>query len=235
MFFRVFAAILIVMCCMANHSYALDLEGKKEEKPVYAFFRLIERFPDFNYWASNLTGYKSGDPDKEKWKEFDKVRRRLKWGFGTYNEKEEFISLETPVNLSFEPDTMTGGYRIVHTLTDIPPFDITLFTYPYGEQVVAVYPKDLEKYKSLPIAPEKQIEFQKMLKGSAHLKGTLQLTIRPLKADAGAPINIADINHWILTGDVAYFAYEIENEGQPETIMDYTAPWYDARTRSSAE
>lgn len=194
----------------------------EDEKPIFAFFRLIERIPDFEYWVKNSSRYMKTTTKESRDFAYDSEMRRLQWGFGNYDEKKDFLKIRAPVDLSLSKDN-AGNHRLHFTLVGFENSEFPFFPFSYGQMSVALLIKDLERFNNLKISDVNYKRVSAHFEEQDHLRAYVKIRIRPLSADISEPIVIDDTHFWGLSGDIAYFSYELEDA---QRLVSYTAPWY---------
>ncbi len=220
--FLVFFVFLIPSFAQAM----VDVRVADEEKPVFAFFKLADRWPDFKYWAKS-TPFDDGVSSEEDLKRFyEQERKRLQWGFGTYDLKNDFLPIRVDVDLSL---VVRDGRKLVdYRLVGFEEQDLPFFPFPYGTQAIGLVLKDLGRFNGLELSAVDYERISSRFKGAERLRVSLKLRVRPLEADVTAPVVVDGVNFWILSGDTAYFAYELKDpvSGKYERLMSYFAPWF---------
>ena len=200
----------------------VDVSIGDDEKPIFAYFRLIERLPDFEYWVKNSSRYIKSTTEQSRDFAYDSEMKRLQWGFGTYDETKEFLRIRAPVELRLSKDE-AGKHRLHFTLVGFENSEFPFFPFSYGQMSVALLIKDLDRFNNLKISDVNYSRVSSHFEDQDVLRAYVKIRVRPLSADVSEPIVIDNEHFWGLSGDIAYFSYELEDA---QRLVSYTAPWY---------
>ena len=214
---------LTVLACIISIPAWAQLRVSEEEKAVFAFFQLGERVPNYDEWIFSLEDYKTAPEDLQE-DLYHMHDTRLKWGFGTYNHKEDFLKITTKSELFVtEKDSK---YMLHFRFPGSEGEEYPYFPYQYREDWIALVVNDLGRFTSIPITQQQYEGLKPFLKDQQTIKTKMRMRVRPLNADFEKPLLIDDNYFWVMTGDIAYLGFETENTQTPQTLYNYTAPWY---------
>lgn len=215
--------VLILLITLAAFSAPAmaQLKVSEEEKAVFAFFKLADHVPNYESWVNTMPSYLQADPDmKEDIYHLEKTR--LKWGFGTYDETEDFLQIQTEAELFL---TETGEQTTLHfRFPGSAGEEYHYFPYHYADAWIALVISDLARFASLPLTAEHTENIKKKLNGQTRTAVKMKMRVRPLEADINEPLQMDNAYFWIMSGDIAYL--EFESKETQQKLFEYTAPWY---------
>lgn len=221
-------AIMIIfsaLCMSVPASAQYDPEITQSEKAIFAYFKLTQGTPFFDPWIKGSSVYKKTPPARQEGF-YEEELMRLKWGFGTFDEKEQFleISADTYMQLNKTKDGPVLSFKFINSGSEEIPY----FPYPYGDEWVALVINDLAYFTSVPLGPKQLETVATYFEPGKIYKGAVRMRIRPVSADATAPLLVDNGNFWLMMGDTAYFEflYAPPESAQKLNIWSYTAPWY---------
>ena len=213
--------ILLLTLAVFSAPAMAQLKVSEEEKAVFAFFKLADHIPDYKSWVNTMPSYTQAEPDMKE-DIYHLEETRLKWGFGTYDETEDFLKIQTEAELILNQDgekTMLH-FRFPGSAGEEYPY----FPYPYAEAWIALVISDLAHFASLPLSAEHAENIKKKLGGQTHTPVKMKMRVRPLEADINEPLQMDGSYFWIMSGDIAFL--EFEGKETQQKLFEYTAPWY---------
>lgn len=213
--------ILVIALLAFSLPAKAQLKITEEEKAVFAFFKLAEHVPNYKSWVMAMPSYNQAGPDMRE-DIYHLEETRLKWGFGTYDETDEFLKIRTEAELILnETDEQTIlHFRFPGSAGEEYPY----FPYPYAEAWIALVISDLGRFTSIPLSPEQTKNIKTMLDGATKTPVKMKMRVRPLEADIEKPLEMDGAYFWIMGGDIAYL--EFISKDKEQTLFEYTAPWY---------
>lgn len=233
-FLSKFPLILIILfsgAALVSAPAFATLKITGQEKAVFAFFKLANSTPNYTKWIKRTPEFLKLDKDAQPYY-FKEEDVRLKWGFGTYNVKKDFLKIQTNVLVRYEGEK--GQKTLKINLPDFPDAASPFFPYPYGQDWIALIVSDLDKFTTIPIDQDHEEEIKKYISSNPEKthRAILRMRLRPLSADSRAPLELNNASHWLLLSDTAYVSLEYYDEetSKPVVLWDYTAPWYLSET-----
>lgn len=206
------------------------LSVNDQERPIFAFFKLLQEPPDYDQWIMASSKYLAteGLSEERRQQTYAEEEIRLKWGFGTYDAHKDFLKVYAPITLALSQDSSRPVLTFHFPETERE--EILYFPFPYGADNIALVIKDIAAYKSVTLDQKQYETLKPLFKTNTPLTARLKLRIRPLKADMKTPVLVDAIPFWPLVGDIAFLAFEIPAPETPKTpykkIYSYSAPWY---------
>ena len=207
----------------AHAEYRPDITDR--EKAVFAFFKVTRGTPFFDSWIRTSDTYLSA-PKSHQEEVYEAEAMRLKWGFGTYDEKTDFLKISTRVFLQLQ--TGADGASLNFKFPGSESEEIPIFPYPYGADWITLAIDDLYNFTSVPLGPKQYELVASQLEPGKIYKGSLKMRIRPLTGDAATPLLVDGVNNWLMMGDTAYIEFLYTPSGAKDSVVlwSYTAPWY---------
>lgn len=209
----------------------LDSKITSKEQAVFAFFRAANTAPDYNYWITSSSTYKSL---RGKYREDYLVKEmlRLGRGYGLYDLDTDVLEIKTPIIVKYYPAKSedTRPHLKFHfynlKVTNIPTFD-----YPFGDDIISLTVKNLNNFFDLTLSPEQsQSVRSKIPYENDEFDASLTIYTRVNKANYQNPVEkIKKGNRWLMVGEIAYLKCEVDSSyaHQTHTLWDYISPWYE--------
>lgn len=211
----------------------VEVDIADEETPVFAFFRMAQRYPDFDYWAENSPKMIYATDEFERADIKLREKTRLKWGFGVYNEHKDMLKVRAPIVIRVG-DGNAGAQTLHFEIKNMADQSTPFFPFSYGKEAIALLPMGLSRFNGFVMNEHGRTRVEKHMGDDPQMDAYLLLRIRPLKADMTKPVVVGNTNFWMLTGDIAYLAFEVDASKDDEAkdkeesvrLLEYTAPWY---------
>lgn len=202
-----------------------QLSVSDQEKAVFAFMKLTNQEPNLKNWIVNSTKYQKANKfDRESLLETEETR--LGWGFGTYDVTKDFIKVKSKIRLTTEVNA--DNKRVLNVSFAHNSNETPYFPFPYGEEWIAFIINDLIDFKTITLKPEEVPKVKQYFYDAAPYEAEIEIRLRPLTADATAPLEVDGTEQWLMLGDVAYLKIEFYDKFKFENVLvwDYNAPWY---------
>lgn len=207
----VFAGFVLFLLSAAIPAQAqISRKPSSAEEVAFTFYKLSNTKPDFKRWVDEMpVPAEVSVAAKPAYKRA--MLRRLRTMYENHD-PEKFLTIRAgaavvmrrpPKDIVFvaPEDAYIPGFDI--SLSDTPK--APYFPYPVADQWVTIIVKDLEEALSVDMT-EEQVEKLKPgfgLYKNMHKKSvTLFLTLKPLSADASAPLRMNGIDQWLLMSEI---------------------------------
>lgn len=232
--FLFFMPVLIWFFQFSNVYGQEESKLTEQEKAVAAFFALNGEEPDFTVWTRASETYTGADQTIQQ-EIFEQERLRLKWGFGTYDVRSDFLKINTEVmswlSSSDGKNPPVLSFHFPHSHRDYVPY----FPYSYGEEWIALIVKDLPTFSSIPLGKEEYDYVSQYIEpGDEPHEAQLIIRIRPLSADNSEPLSLDGFDQWLMMGDIAYLRFDVSDKktGNNLKLWEYSSLWYLSDTQN---
>jgi hypothetical protein len=216
------------LLCLALPALAQKKEVSETDKAVFSFFKLSGGNPAYETWVMNSEPYQTSFADPILQSQIYEVELlRLKYGFGTYDVKEEFIKIRTPVKLMLH-DQIEGQTTMSFMFPKAGQGNVPYFPFPYGKEWIALIVNDLQEFLNLPMPEEQAKQAAETLTLNKIYEGEIVLHVRATEADDREPLKLDGTEQWLLMGETGHF--ELLADGKK--LAEYTAPWYYSRAEN---
>lgn len=196
------------------------------EKAVFAYLKMTEQEPNLEAWVKNSPTYLDGRKSEKK-KILEEEKIRLDWGFGTYDVKNDFITIKSKIRLT--TGVKDDGKRFLYTrFVDERHNETPYFPFQYGKDSIAFVIENLESYQVITLKPEEIPKIKQYFYDSAPYEAEIEMRIRPISADSEKKLFVDYKDQWLMLGDIAYLKINYYDEYKLEDVIvwDYNAPWY---------
>lgn len=210
-----------------------SLKTSGEEQAIFAYFKLLNKSPDYERWISFNPVYK-GLSGKKQEKFFIQENLRLGRGFGMYDIEHDPLVISIDVDAKILPptDDAPAKFNMEFLGVNMDEKQLPSFGFAYGpeEQIILVV-FELAKLSEITLnanqfasISEKTDEF------NSFFPAKLTLHIRPHEADDKNPVKSPeDKLLWLMSGKIAYMrcSYDdLRHREYDKQLWDYVAPWY---------
>lgn len=154
--------------------------------------KMVGRYPDFATWVQATPEYSAADA-AGKMETLDKKSREFEETFNLLTMADP-IRVEMPVRLS-NYNAMQKGFIIENFAPD------TFFGFSYLDQHYALVPRALTEKQWVPVPPDSADAFLSLTKEGK--EALAQITMMPRYADAKEPMDIANVKHWLMLGEIS--------------------------------
>lgn len=227
-------ALLNLAPGLAASALAQDPNINEQEKAVFAFHKLTKGVPNYQKLIESMKEYNEQDSMFKKQEVYEKESLRLKWGFGVYDPKKDYLNIETDIylQLRISGKTPTLNFKFVNSRN----IEVPYFPYPYGDEWVAVIANGLGRFTSIPLTKEQYGKLKELFEAQKVYEGKLAMKLRPISADNSSPLIMDRIKQWLVMADIAFleFLYIDPETDERQTLLgSYKAPWYISEGKDS--
>lgn len=231
--------LLIILLCLffapIAHAQEDDpsLKTTGEEQAIFAYFKLLNKSPDYERWISFNPTYKALSGKKQE-KFLIQENLRLGRGFGLYDIEHDPLIITIDVNAQILPPTedAPAKFNMEFLGVNIDDNQLPSFAFPYGseEQIVLVV-FELAKLSGITLNAKQFASIsEKTDEFNSFFPAKLTLHIRPHEADGETPVQSHDDQLlWLMSGKIAYMRCsfdDLRSREYDKQLWDYVAPWY---------
>ncbi len=215
---------------MVQNVWAQESSLSQTEKAAFAFHKLTNQTPQFQKLIEQTPLFKNEESMFERQQIFDREILRLKQEFKEFEPSENYLSINTDINLQLRTDskTPTLNFKFTNSQAAETPY----FPYPFGEEWIAAIAQNLNKFAALPLTKAQYKKVRGVFEFRKIYDGELNLELRPIAAKASQPLIIEGAAQWPLLTDIALleFVYLNPKTQQKETLVSYKADWHRTET-----
>ena len=188
-------------------------EPTHPEKILMMFDKLSGQQPDFVAWAKAspfLKDAKEGDAPVIMNRETNRLT-------------QDYANLDMNAPLVVEATIHLDDYstiREVLTLSEFTPQ--TFFSYGIYGQNVAIVPKGIARFATIPLAKDKMDEMLARARGG---DVTAELLLKPVLADGKTPFVQGGTSYWLMLAEIGEIRFW-SGSPTPQLLWTYRADWY---------
>ena len=188
------------------------------EHILLAYFKLAGIHPDFTKWAA-LSPFLDNAKDSEIGPIISRESNRLSLAYTQYDVGTP-IDVHTSINLD--------DYSTLNGVLNFNEFSArTFFTYSlYGENI-AIVPRDIKNFATIPMTKDKMDVMLGKARGS---RITAELLLKPTVADSKAPFLHDGAEYRLLLADIAEIRFWTPDKTEPQLLWTWRADWYTPKT-----
>ncbi len=212
---------LLILGASAQTAHAQQLSKGKissAEDVAFAFYKLSGTKPDLEHWAQK--SQIPGDISVAEYPAYKRAKlRRLQSQYQSYN-PENTLKILINAKISLRPaqkwkTSGVGAKNRPGVEIDLGMQDTPYFPYQVADQWISVIIKDIDKVLSFDLTNEDQAKISSgfHLSGNMSRSVTLVMTVKPLSADAKAPLRLNGIDQWLLMGELVSASFW-NNQGE---------------------
>ncbi len=193
-------AVMLMHGAWELSAHAGNYAFSDSDKAVFAFYHYAKGEPDFEKWVKNSPPYLSA-PLETKEEIFEQEMLRLKWGYGTLDLEHEDLNIKT--DIMFQVRRVNDAEFLSFKFVNSGKEDVPYFSYPYGQEWIAVVVNDLGNFTTVPLTADEAAHVHEFVPDDQVHAGTVNIRIRPVSVDREAPLKLDDTEQWLMLGKVS--------------------------------
>ncbi len=232
----IFLYIIVLLCSLLFFSISTyantslnHVNITQKEKAVFAFFRALGAAPDYEYWITSGSRYKSL-PENKKESYLLNETLRLGRGFSSFNADKDLLELKIDVYAKYVSPKNGDEPRILFDFLDRSDSYTPTFNYPYGDEILSLIINRLAIFSNMKLNDKQNRAILKKIPyKDEEFDAKLTIRTRVHKANYKTPISKDPVVQWMMVGEVGYIKCETisYNMGEKQLLWDYVAPWYE--------
>jgi|GEM_PF-2789442 len=198
----------------ASPGFLQQSTASHPERIILAWYKGAGKKPEFEKWAA-LSPFLDNAKDSDIAPIISRETNRLLRAYAEFDDTAPLV-VHTALKLD--------DYSTINNQLNFDEFSPkTFFAYSlYGENI-AVVPRDIKNFSTIPLTKEKMDVLLAKARGS-NITG--ELLLKPALADASAPFQHNGRDYMLLLTDIAEINFWTDRPDSPELLWTWRADWY---------